>query len=528
MTLELFDRFDMGNPGTGNNTGYFATGNFVAAPAQADGCNWRVSGNNGQTSIVLYYERFDVVFSRVARRDNNQFLLARVAPLLETNTGSLYGLDADTAFSGDGIYVDQYDLVGDTQPFYLVIGGQAGPVREVDPLNTANVLNADVFPGYQPAGNGLSSPTLGHFSSVGDVVFFRGLGTGGLALHCRGNANTDGVAAETGVTFLVDLDTDLADEILWDATETLFGSSVSWEYIQFVQDSDSTLANPKGQIFEFATGLTDVPVANTHRWFHQRRDWNPNDVASVAGVPNRVHKRRTLLTAFEVVENACPGSPNGVPDTFLNNFTEPVYVPSTSQIWAMHSDLTLSATYASCETVTLRFSESAAVDLLTDPAMVGDVTTNKTVRFRQEVRGSLSEPIGGVVLNYTLDRRSSKGEILPVTPTAGESVAVANAPINIVGAVVVREDATLLTEGVDYNLTRDPGGSVDFIAPKPLAGPVYTVDYPHFQTGATPSNGTLLDTTAITDVTGTAEVRVKYADNAAIVGEFDGLEGVQP
>ena len=196
MTLELFDRFDMGNPGTGNNTGYFATGNFVAAPAQADGCNWRVSGNNGQTSIVLYYERFDVVFSRVARRDNNQFLLARVDPLLETNTGSLYGLDADTAFSGDGIYVDQYDLVGDTQPFYLVIGGQAGPVREVDPLNTANVLNADVFPGYQPAGNGLSSPTLGHFSSVGDVVFFRGLGTGGLALHCRGNANTDGVAAE--------------------------------------------------------------------------------------------------------------------------------------------------------------------------------------------------------------------------------------------------------------------------------------------------------------------------------------------
>lgn len=203
-----------------------------------------------------------------------------------------------------------------------------------------------------------------------------------------------------------------------------------------------------------------------------------------------------------------------------------VFVPSTRQYLAGYSDGTQSTVYASCESVAMRFSESAAVDVITDPAMVGDVTSNKTVRFRQEVRGTLSEPIGGVALAYSLDRRSTKGEILAVTPAPGETVPVANAPINAVGTVNVREDAALLVDGVDYTVTRDPGGAINFIAPKPLAGPVYTVDYPHFATGAVPPNGSLLDGTAVSDITGTSEVRVKYADAAAIVNEFDGLEGV--
>lgn len=522
MSLELIDRLDTGDNGLGANTGYLAVGNFIASPSNAGGVGVNVAGFPGARSRAVYYERFDAVFCQCNVRSGG-VVLARIDPLLETNTGALYDLDPNSF--NNSLHVGQFDREGDLQPFYVTAGAGGGAVSEVDPLNIAVVLQADAFPGYETQGNGLFSTDPGFFSNVGQVVFFEGLGSGGQVVHLSGNANIAGGAAITNTAFIVDLATDLTIELLWSARDTIFGDVVDWTYGQFVQDDDSTAANPKGEMMMFATGEQNVPSAGTDRWYHQRRDWNPNNVV---GIPSRTHQRQTLLTAFETQGGQCPGQPNGVPEAAFNSFLGGLFVPTTRQVWGFFSNLTAPTPYPACESVIMRFSENAAIDIITDPSPVGDVTTNKTVPFRQEVRGSLSEPIGGVRLDYALDRRSTEGEILPVTPSAGESVAVANPPINFIGTVVVRKDAAVLVEGVDYNLTRDPGGSVDFIAPEPVAGPVYTVDYEHFQTGATPANGLLLDSTAVTDVTGTAEVRVKYAENTVIEGEFDGLDGSQP
>jgi hypothetical protein len=129
--------------------------------------------------------------------------------------------------------------------------------------------------------------------------------------------------------------------------------------------------------------------------------------------------------------------------------------------------------------------------------------------------------------DYAHDAQSAitNGEVLDVTGLSpGDNVAVANPNIILASGYPkkVYENGIALTEGVDFDFTAT---EIDFLGAFPVNTEVYTVDYEHdAQVPALPgvsAHGTLLNTTSITDAEGLSQCRVRYADDAALVGGRD-------
>lgn len=513
MSLGLFQNRDAAT--------YFSSGNFTQPAVEV----WPAPGH-------LYLDKLGLVQSRY--RPNGSSVpvgSCRWDPLLVNNTGAniIALAEANTVFK-----------IGDFQP-------NTGAQRLFSRQQVANsqfdersytspglVIGTDVWPNVghdQPRNAGPVNPADEGFyditSSFNSWVFFP---EWGFAVIGSATIRQGGVTY-TEVMGLVDLSTGKATIIdspisystnpvnQFQAGE-LFGESlVRFDTYQFLPDDNSTNLAPKGRLFMCSERR--LPGGNTARNYIKFIDWNP---LSVSGTPNRIHLRERLITRLEYEENDTGGPPpdNGVPDNLENRF---LFNPRTNRVIAPFMEIVLPAAAPSAWEITvIEYLNQAEVAVITNPAPRTNPTTNRIVIFGTEARGDLNELIAGQGVTWALEAVSTQAEVLPTTPTPGETVQVANGPIdrNASFPFVVYEDGTPLTEGVHY--TQTAPDNINFIGPKPLAGgEVYTCDYAHPATPTTPPIGQLLNVSGITDENGEAFTRVKYEDDDADVGFVDKL-----
>jgi hypothetical protein len=176
------------------------------------------------------------------------------------------------------------------------------------------------------------------------------------------------------------------------------------------------------------------------------------------------------------------------------------------------------------------FSLAAAPAFISTPTPIGSIETNRRVPMQVQVTGTLGEQIANAPVVFSLARISSVNEILAVTPTPGETVAVAQPPIDRLALVFdfeVLEGGVPLTETTHYTVN-EALGEITFVAPKPEVGMVYTATYAHPAAPATPPHGTLVDSAVTTDIDGFAQARVLYPDDADLIGQVDQLDAETP
>ncbi|MGH3999131.1 MAG: hypothetical protein ACRDTJ_16935, partial [Pseudonocardiaceae bacterium] len=505
MALNVVAEVDPAALFTGGN--YDSNGGFL------------IAGVTGPGSI-FYYDRLDF-YAGDWQPGTGAGEWVRWDPLLLSNTGGLFD---DVAAPGqvDGvnanrIAVGQWDRSGNVQRVYLyrITGGANGQFNEVEPLALNQVVQLDPWPNVgnvQHRGSLISTdPGFYNLGGSSQWCVFEDWGFAFCpALNVR---HTDAVAYD-GVPALISLTTGAASIVQGLITAFgsqthqfshphLFSQSVQFHTPQFAPDDISTGPAPRGLMVLTSEGTNSPADSTRSRFWIQVVDWNP---LNVPGTPSRVHLRQRLLSAVDFLKSA-GGTFGAIHESGSPIQKVLLYHPRTNRV-LFPSSGTAGVQLAPGETKFLVISATPATSFLTDPSPVEQVLTGRTVPFVTEALGTLLEKIGGINVAFQLRRVSSVDEVLATTPPPGETVVVANGPISPtdpnVSPVVVKENGTPLTETTHYTLNRALG-QIIFVAPKPLGGgAVYQATYRHFDTPTAPAHGILLNTSAVTDVTGAA------------------------
>lgn len=519
---------------------YLTGGNFFA-----DGGDWENSINDGAGRNVrkaVYYDRLDVIISEwnVNPVGGSSDGFIRVDPLFLNNSDSLYGsYDEPGTIGGDSvdsIAVGEWDRANNTQKVYVYRAASNSGFHEVNPLQLNAEIEADVWPNIGSQGGRGSAPTSGQEGfvrmpvndSTGQVLIFE---TWGYAIFACAAVTDSGLVEHQGVMAQVDLNTGFGT--ILDSPVTygpisnpyteaqLFGQDVSFQFIQFVPDDLSTPLAPRGQVYLTGGYGSNPTDSGLQRLWLKVIDWNP---LAVAGSPTRIHLRERLLTAVDLDKNN-PGATDGVHPS-PNQRYRTIHHPRTNRTFLISGD-GVSDPLVSGEHKVMFLSAGPAVSQILSPSPRERIASGKVVEFGVEALGSLQEPIAGVSMTATLTRQSTLGEVLAVTPSAGESVATAftmNPEDADANPVVVYKNGTPLTEGVDYTVDF-ANSEIDFIGPEPdTASPAYTIDYRHWGDPATPPHGTLLNSEAASDENGEAVFRVSYPEEDPVEDRWDELD----
>lgn len=315
------------------------------------------------------------------------------------------------------------------------------------------------------------------------------------------------------------------------------GFNVWFDHLQFAPDGDSTVTAPKGRIF-----MVNRPNDNNHRIppgptgagsvyhrFVKIIEWNPTGKDATPGNINRVNLRTLLVSLCKFIENETLANGGiGIGSEANMNDSIPFFHPPTETMryWVNTEPV---AGVADGDSTAIEFSLTPEVDEITVPTAVGQAETAKTMQFRSTALGDLGERISGVDLDWTLDRRSTDGEVL-TNPGPGGSVAVANFPIDGESAtdssLVVFEDGVPLTVTTHFTVVLATGVITGVGAVFDVTK-VYTVDYQHSTNGAQPPFGILRTTQSRTDANGVALATVEVPDDDEIALEFDGVSSVE-
>lgn len=309
-------------------------------------------------------------------------------------------------------------------------------------------------------------------------------------------------------------------------------TSVHFLGVQFLADDQSTSAQPKGELLFFS--LVTAPVTpNDGRCYIKFVDFNP---FAVAGTPNRVHLRETLFSRVNLTLNTLP---TGSPPSPLNGLDEAVGSLQAPNVWfttegskRLNIMASNSVGVGEGDTNVVQATQAVVASILTVPAPKNDALTNKTIGYRAEVLGDLGELVANAIVDWSMLRLSTVSEVLATTPIAGETVVVANFPINrtieFPAGFAVMEDGIPLTETTHYTVNESLG-QIIFVAPKPLGGgEVYTARYCHTADPATPPHSSIIDAQVFSDINGIAETRVTVPDDAALVGHLDQIKAETP
>lgn len=514
---------------------YFTTGNYPSAGGFLE------RGDVNRQKWI-YYDRLGMVISdwslSGAHASGEEW--CRFDPLVLDNNGSLFDAVPEPGLIGgvnqDSIILGEWDKPNNTQRTYVHQGLSTARVfNEVNPLALNQPLNEDAFPNlYANESRVVGSTIQGYYGTVtnGHRVVFE---TWGKMLFSNVQIR-DGGIDKRGVMALVDLTTGLATLVPTTQSygfsgvgythdqvgPTLFDQQVQFAEIQFVADDDSKLVQPKGLLYMWPVNTTQDPnnTANFRSWV-KVMEWNPT---GLAGSPNRVHLRVRLLSAVDLIK-ATPGSSNGVHETGTTVVFAHRYHPGSNRLF-LTSRQTSGAALNTGEAKFIYYSSTPALDFITEPSPQEIVATGKTLAFNVEAFGTLVEPVGGVDLQFAMTRRSTVGEVL-TTGAPGSTSTLANTvdPTQLeVSPVTVYEDGVPLTLTTHYTVNRG-ASQITFVAPKPLAGgEVYTADYRHFGTGASPPHGDLLSTFGTTDADGVATTRVRYDEEDPVKDRWDRLE----
>lgn len=512
----------------------FTAGNYDSAGI------WLASNDGLRTHRWAYYDRLDFVVADALRSSppTTARSFARFDPLLLSNVGTLFNQTPEPGSIGgtncSDLAVDNWDRLANSQRIYAYAAGVAtNPFNEVNPLALNQVFRLDCFPTMGAAqGRATVIGQVGHYRNAdASWVFWEDWG---FALCPSVDVvHTDAVERQN-VCALVEIATGKASILpvvtRYSTTSPnefiappVFGQTMQAYAAQFVGDDDlNTAAVPRGELWIFF-GPDDSPADPTfQRAWVKVIDWNP---FGVSGTPTRVHLRERLFSAVDFKESS-GGLTNGIYESALTTPQVWYHPSSNSLVW--YSKTAVGLSLDAGESKFLFVSTAPVATLITEPSRRSEVLTGKTVAFGVETIGSLNEGVAGVDVGFTLRRVSSVDEVLPVTPTPGETVAVANGPISptdpVVSPVVVKENGAALTETTHYTVNRG-AGTITFVAPKPLGGgAVYTASYRHFGTPAVPAHGSLLTAAAVSDLDGVAVAQVRYAEEDPVPDRWDRLD----
>jgi len=507
---------------------YLDSGNFDVPSTT------RLIINNGTTSglTAWYIDRDDLILAKLSSVEQNGGLSGRVDPNLVNSTGANVGFFGSPLSDQDNFpyMIGDYEPATNSQRIYQ--WGGLGPVYELDINDPSVQVDSDAFP-FSLSGGPDDFAQTTQFSWIPNL--FPGASLilfpeDDFGILCGGRVWTP--TQFSGVMVGITLSTGAGEPIAdlpcryhsgsnsFNRAPIFGESDIQFIAGQFLPDDDSTHLLPKGELMFWSRALNvGGGVARIYvKWV----DWNPY---AVAGTPNRVHKRETLFSRFEVTTNTVPsgspltpidGSPAAVPASLV--------IPSLffTKFGQRRLNLVSANSTAVGDTIFNQTARAAEPALISIPSQRADVVTNRVVEFRAEVSGDLGEPVSNAEVTVTAARVSTVGEVLPVTPTPGETVAVANVPIDrdIEYPFVVYEDGVALVETTNYSVNEGTG-EITFVSPKPLGGNVYTIDYAHTAAPATPSHGTVIDSLVFSDIEGAAIARVRYPDDATLVGQID-------
>lgn len=486
---------------------------------------------------LFYYDRLDVIIARAQILPAGNGILVRMDPLFLDNTSSLSGIYDITNPIPSRYAIGEWDRVNNVQ---LMYAGQDPPLEfwPVDPVTfQATDIGVSLWPFEFQSGpseasiGGWSNGSIGDTAN-GDFVFFE---TWGYALRaCARVRHTDNqlyrglalIDLTTGLATLLECPTRFvaAPRALFEAV-SFQGDDFTLGGIQFVPDDDSEVAAPKGRIFlHSTTPLNDGDVPNSNsRIYLKIVEWNPLSVPAVPGNPSRVHLRQLTFTRLTYIQRQAWGTnPNSLGNGgvgTIGQFNRVRYHPRTRTLITIHETNGLPSDPETRGFV--RHSLTPVLDHVEPPTPIAEVETNKTVTFRARGAGDLGDPLAGVQVGWTLERRSTVGEILD-TSGAPVSNFVAHPPIDPDSATVYYL-GTPLTLGVDYTLNETTGEITWAGAHSPPNATGYTVTYRHSTVSATPPHGSLLSETSVTDDDGIAETRVQYPDDDDLVGHRDYL-----
>lgn len=496
-------------------------------------------------SKARYYDRFDRLYWRASEVNtsgpNNPWVYTD--PLF-VNSSEPQSKHLGSHSTLSALHVGDWDRVLDVQYMYgRDTGITATGWARLDSNLDADAVTPDPYPNvghttHQGALPSSGAGSTGYYQSgtIGGWVFFEGLG---YALSSGISVRTDDSTLSTTVLAQIDLTTGAA--VVYDGIPIrysssasheshrppLFGRTVTFDGIQFLPDEDSTPAAPKGRLmFYEGTPAAESPP-DIQPVLLKLVEFNPGGITT-PGQPVRVHNREILVTQFEILESDYGAGAWG------GFATDAVFLhPPSNRIYHLVAAAAAGSVPGVGKT-TVDANESEVTELLTvpevaeltSPTELARPSTGRTVEFATTALGSLSERIAGVRVDWALKRASTVDEVLD-TSGAPATNTVANIPIDVsetaAAILVVKQDGTPLVLATDYTVVAATG-VITWLLSHPAGGSVYTVTYQHRETPAAPAFGTLLSASATTDSEGQARTRVKYADDAALVGELDDIE----
>lgn len=504
---------------------------------------------NGVTAGLgaMYIDRFDRVVSRVTSQDQTSPKPALWDPnLIDSTSGAVGPFDSVIGNATSNAWVlGAYDPSTTDQRIYQT--ASLGPFQELNIADLSSApIDTDAFVKITRAGSndfdiggaGDVGAWAGEFNAKSNFVFFEDIDLG-IVMNARVILVSPTV--KSNVIVAIDL-TDGSGAPLgvpgdYSASANEFGRpavfdepDIKFVGIQFLADDQSTKDKPKGELMMFSR-ITAPLTPDDGRVYIKFVDFNPS---SVAGTPNRIHLRETFFSRINLTLNSVP---TGDPPSPLNGLPSAVAELQMPNVWFTTEGQRLINVMATDghtagfgNTHIVQANKSVVAQIVTAPAPKSEPRTNTTVGYRSEVLGDLGEKVSNVVVDWTALRQSTVSEILLTTPTPGETVTVANVPIDrgilFDPGFAVLEDGVPLVEGGGNDYTVNEAlGEITFLSPKPLAGgEVYTIRYAHTAAPASPSHGTIVDSQVFSDVNGVAETRITFPDTAALVGHIDEIK----
>ena len=502
---------------------------------------------NGTSSYlhIRYIDRDDLCIGQGDAASPVPAFSMRWDPSLVNSTGSNVGTfnsPVSDAFNASYLMGDFVPATNQQRLFNVL--SASGVIQEVSINDPSSLINSNPWPKFQRnIPFDFVSGQVGYWNGPEEWIFFPGIDMG-ICMRAQCWIDQGGPTVKTDLIVAVTLSTGFGEPLgvplLYKAGGNEFNrgpvfdeSEIRFRSLQFLPDDNSASGEPKGQLFFWSE--TTNPSGNIGRVYVKFVDFNPTDAP---GTPSRIHLRETLFSRVNLTLNTVPsGDPptpiDGIP-TSAFEIKHPNVFFATFGDKRIHIYGTDGIGVGDGNQIDVQAANAAQPAVISTPSQKTDPITNQVVTYQTEVTGDLGEEINAAEVTWSLERLSTEGEVLATTPTPGETVVVENFPIDrsieFGAGFAVREDGVALTEGggSDYTVTAATG-SINFVAPKPLAGgEVYTADYAHTEDPATPPHGTLLDTEVLTTIDGVAQGRISYPDDDDLAGHLDHIVADTP
>lgn len=298
------------------------------------------------------------------------------------------------------------------------------------------------------------------------------------------------------------------------------GATFDWGiHVDFVADSDSTYAQPKGELRIIGEPFT-IGGGTQVRWFVRRVDFNPYGI-STGLIREHGRIRQTSVADADISPLA-----SGWPTLSISTVGKALmFRDRTNRYMALLGNVVQDTTAPDPSEIMVReFGLDAEIEEVSAPGSVTPVRTGDTTTFEAVAFGSIGERVGGASTTWSLQRASTRDEVLTITGGIGTTSTVTNGPISAnqaqdpEGTLVVTATTagvpTVLAETTDYTVVLSTG-VITWVTDQSSADEV-TASYDHrtnvIDDGVT--EGTLLTSVGQTDDDGKVQTRVRYPDGA--------------